>query len=132
MVLGVGCWGYFLFGFLEYDHGFAPGSAAKANLLTGWVLQILLHSSSSGSALRFHSGTADPPKVHLWKNVFGTSTEQLRFRTQTVCNLNLSLSVSLISISLRSLQSQSQSLSGAVIRKKLLGDLDDQLQNLGD
>jgi hypothetical protein len=42
MVLGVGCWGYFLFGFLEYDHGFAPGSAAKANLLTGWVLQILL------------------------------------------------------------------------------------------
>jgi hypothetical protein len=58
-VLGVGCWGYFWFGFLGYDHGFAPGSAAKANLLTAWVLQILFQillpssSSSSGSALRF-------------------------------------------------------------------------------
>jgi len=54
-VLGVGCWGDFWFGFLGYDHGFVPGSAAKANLLTGWVLQILLpsSSSSSGSALRF-------------------------------------------------------------------------------
>jgi len=59
MVLG--CWvllGVGVFGFVEYDHGSAPGSAAKANLLTGWVLQILLpsssSSSSSGSALRFH------------------------------------------------------------------------------
>jgi hypothetical protein len=62
MVLG--CWVLLgvvgVFGFVEYDHGSAPGSAAKANLLTGWVLQILLQillpsssSSSSGSALRF-------------------------------------------------------------------------------
>jgi hypothetical protein len=56
-VLGVGCWMlglFFLFGFLGYDHGFAP--AGSANSLTGWVLQILLQillPSSSGSALRF-------------------------------------------------------------------------------
>jgi hypothetical protein len=32
----------------------------------------------------------DPPQGHFLKNVFSTSTEQLRLRTQTVCNLNFS------------------------------------------
>jgi hypothetical protein len=30
-----------VFGFLGYDHGFAPGSAAKANLLTGWFFRFV-------------------------------------------------------------------------------------------
>jgi hypothetical protein len=58
-VLGVGI--IFCLGFLDMIMVlFAPGSAAKANLLTGWVVRILLQillpssSSSSGSALRFH------------------------------------------------------------------------------